>query len=100
MGYILPITNDSYVNYHYRMLASRSSPHYIGRPNKISYPIIQQNQNDFYKQYQSFQIEQHSLANKKEMEERSIVNQNRDDTIDQQTVALLTGKGMRMNVRV
>lgn len=80
------------------MLASRSSPHYIGEPNKITYPIIQQDHNDFYKQYQPFQIEQ--LASKREMEKRFIGNQNRYDTIDQQTVALLTGKGMRMNIRV
>lgn len=98
MGYILPITNHSYVTYHYRMLASRSSPHYIGKPNKVMFPIIQQNQNEFYKQYQPFQIER--LANKKEIEKQSRGNQNRKDTIDQQTVALLTGKGLRMNMRI
>lgn len=100
MGYILPITNHSYVNYHYRMLASRSSPHYIGEPNKITYPIIQQGHNDFYKQFQPHQIEQYQDESGETNRDSSSVNKKRHHIIDQEVKALLTGKGIMLNERV
>ena|SRR5690625_4670628 len=100
MGYILPITNHSYVNYHYRMLASRSSPHYIGEPNKVTYPIIQQDYNDFYKQFQLHQIDQYQDESEETNRDSSPVNKKTDHIIDQQAEALLTGKGIMLNERV
>lgn len=35
MGYILPITHHSYINYEYRMRKNKKSPHYVEKPFKI-----------------------------------------------------------------
>lgn len=35
MGYILPITHYSYINYEYRMRKRKESPHYVEKPFKV-----------------------------------------------------------------
>lgn len=39
MGYILPITHYSYINYEHRMRKSDKSPHYIDKPSKVVFGV-------------------------------------------------------------
>lgn len=35
MGYILPITHYSYINYEHRMRKNEKSPHFVDKPSKV-----------------------------------------------------------------
>src|SRR5690625_6692651 len=57
MGYILPITQYTYVNYQARMMDSKKSPHYIGKPYKVVFNKIQQNHPDTYAQNRHYHMD-------------------------------------------
>lgn len=61
---------------------------------------MQQDHNDFYKQFQSHQIEQYQDESGETNRDSSSVNKERDYIIDQEAEALLTGKGIMLNERV
>lgn len=82
MGYILPITQYSYINYSYRMQKSDDSPHYVDKPFKV---IFGEASEDMYQARQQYVSSNHF--------ERSI-------HVEREEKSELTGKGKYVNVKV
>lgn len=101
MGYILPITQHEYVNYHSRMIESKKSPHHIGEVYKVSFNKIEGDGHNPYTERQNVE----EIEEEEGVRERVTTNVNRGSRghryyVDQETNALLTGKGQRMNLQV
>ncbi len=102
MGYILPITQHEYVNYHARMIESKKSPHHVGEVYKVNFNKIEGDRHEPYTKHQNIEeVEEEE----REVRERGTKNFNRGSRgqryyVDQETNALLTGKGQRMNLQV
>lgn len=98
MGYILPITQHTYQNYHYRMLESKSSPHNIGKLYKAVFQTVQREKEEFHNH--SVQEEQLETFTKEKVTPFS-QRQLRDHYyVEQQEKAEMTGKGGVMNRQV
>lgn len=50
MGYILPITHYSYINYEHRMRKSEKSPHHVDKPFKV---VFGERGSDIIEEYRS-----------------------------------------------
>jgi|SRR5690625_3557966 len=102
MGYILPITQYTYVNYHARELKDKKSVHHIGETYKVMFHTIQGDEHNHYDNNYN------ELEDREETEEE-IMSHNHQVTrherkssyfIDKDTKASLTGKGSWMNQQV
>lgn len=102
MGYILPITQYTYMNYHAREIKDKKSVHHIGATYKVMFHKIHDNERPPYNNL--FNIAE--KAEEKEGETTKSVHQmtrhERKDNyiIDKATKARLTGKGSWMNQQV
>lgn len=82
MGYILPVTHYSYINYGHRMRKSKESPHHIEKPFKVVFDITN--------------------AHVNVMDDRKKETNHFDETVrvKQYVKAQLTGKGRKVNVGI
>lgn len=100
MGYILPITQHTYINYHARMLESKKSPYYIGELYKVSFNTVHDDEHNPYNEGQWYEVqdEKQTMHASKRHHPRS--SQMSRYNVDQETKALLTGKGKLLNEQV
>lgn len=82
LGYILPITQYSYINYSYRMQENDDRPHYVDKSFKV---IFDQKSNDMQNETREQMLSNHF--------ERNI-------NVDLEEKVELTGKGKYVNVKV
>lgn len=106
MGYILPITQYTYINYQARMLEGEKSPYYIDATYKVTLNKIQGDGHDQSKQNQ-YEVDESEEIDKMKGDE--VLESEHQDApfirrnsyiIDKATKAILTGKGNWMNQQV
>lgn len=103
MGYILPITQHTYINYHARLLEDEKSPYHISATYKVMFNKIQGDAHDQYKHNQpkvehTSDIEEDEVINPK----HQVTQSTRSDSylIDKTIKANLTGKGNWVNQQI
>lgn len=102
MGYILPITQYTYMNYHAREIKDKKSVHHIGATYKVIFHKIQDSERPPYNNHYNIVKE---IEEKEEETTKSIHQMTRHERkdnyiIDKATKASLTGKGSWMNQQV
>ena len=102
MGYILPITQHTYVNYHARELEDKKSAHHIGAAYKVMFNKIQGDEHNPYdNHYDKFEeVEEMGEENIKSNHQVTRHDRKSSYIIDKDTKASLTGKGSWMNQQV
>lgn len=105
MGYILPITQYTYVNYHARMLESRKSPYYIDSTYKVMFNKIQNNRQSLYEKTEN-EIENNQDTNQLDKSETKSLQQvtlnvpRNSHVMNTTEETALTGKGKWINQKV
>ena len=100
MGYILPITQYTYVNYQARMMDSKKSPHYIGKPYKVVFNKIQQNHPDTYAQNRHYHMDKDERTTPSSKGDVSFEERVKNYNKNQETDFLLKEKGRHLNIQV
>lgn len=101
MGYILPITQHTYVNYHQRMIESKKSPYYIGELPIVTFNTIEGDEYDPYTQRQKIEESEEKEEESQQHDQSNLLRGSRGHRyyVDSETNALLTGKGQQMNLQ-
>lgn len=88
MGYISPITNDTYKNYQARILKEDTSPHYIDKPFRVILKQLREEDERFYEEPY------------REEQEKEVDKQVEPYQMDTIMCSQMTGKGGLFNDRV
>lgn len=102
MGYILPITQHTYINYHARELEDGKSAHHIDAVYKVMFNKIQSDGHNPYDN-NNYELEEVEKTEEEIKSPHHSVTQHERETsyfIDKETKAGLTGKGKWMNQQV